>query len=73
VDAQNIRKEFADRLAPMELLTGESNAESDFSAVGANEPGANAPSTSQPEQAEKPPWHPNPLVIGSLMKLAAFF
>jgi len=73
VDAQNIRKEFADRLAPLELLTGESNAESDFSAVDANQPGANVPSTSQPEQAEKPPWHPNPLVLGSLMKLAKFF
>src|SRR5260370_9816614 len=73
VDAQNIRKELADRVAPMELLTGESNAGSDFSAVDANQPGANAPSTSQPEQVEKPPWHPNPVVIGSLMKLAEFF
>src|SRR5439155_6602648 len=73
VDAQNIRKEFADRLAPLELLTGESSTESDFSAVDSGEPAANAPSTSRPEQAEKPPWHPNPLVIGSLMKLAEFF
>ena len=73
VDAQNIRKEFADRLAPMELLTGESSTESDFSAVDSGEPAANAPSTSRPEQPEKPPWHPNPLVIGSLMKLAQFF
>ena len=74
VDVQNIGKEFADRLAPIELLTGESGAESDFSAVDADEPAANAASTSQPEQgAEKTPWHPNPLALGSLMKLAKFF
>src|SRR5439155_21675202 len=74
VDVQNIGKEFAARLAPIELLTGESGAESDFSAVDADEPAANAASTSQPEQgAEKTPWHPNPLVLGSLMKLAEFF
>src|SRR5205823_796689 len=59
VDAQNIRKEFADRLAPMELLTGESSTDSDFSAVDSNAPAANAPSTSRPEQgAEKAPWQP---------------
>src|SRR5947209_1498627 len=73
VDAQNIRKEFADRLAPLELLTGESSTESDFSAVDSGEPAANTPSTSRPEQVEKTPWQPNPVVIGSLMKLAAFF
>ena len=72
VDAQNIRKEFADRLAPMELLTGESSTESDFSAVDSGEPAANAPSTSRP-QPEKTPWHPNSLVISSLLKLAEFF
>src|SRR5207248_6658630 len=33
VDVQNIGKEFAARLAPMELLTGASTTESDFSAV----------------------------------------
>ena len=74
VDVQNIGKEFGARLAPMELLTGESGAESDFNAVDANEPAANATSTSQPEQgAEKTPWQPNSLVLGSLMKLAGFF
>ncbi|PYJ89575.1 MAG: hypothetical protein DME71_09260 [Verrucomicrobia bacterium] len=74
VDVQNIGKEFGARLAPMELLTGESGAESDFNAVDANEPAANATSTAQPEQgAEKTPWQPNSLVLGSLMKLAGFF
>src|SRR6266513_2481940 len=73
VDVQNIGKEFSDRLAPMELLTGESGTGSDVSAVDSGEPAANAPSTSRPEQPEKPQWHPNPLVIGSLMKLAEFF
>src|SRR5438093_2389664 len=74
VDVQNIGKEFAARLAPIELSTGEDVAESDFSAVGADEPAANAASTSRSEQgAEKTPWHPNPLVLGSLMKLAKFF
>src|SRR5438552_940065 len=73
VDAQNIRKEFADRLAPLELLTGESSTESDFSAVDSGEPAANTPSTSRLEQVEKTPWQPNPVGIGSLMKLAAFF
>lgn len=74
VDVQNIGKEFAGRLAPIELSTGTSGAEGDFNAVDANEPGANAASTSPPEQsAEKTPWQPNPLVLGSLMKLAHFF
>jgi ABC-type multidrug transport system ATPase subunit len=74
VDVQNIGKEFAARLAPMELSTGESGAESDFSVVDADEPGANAASTPRPEEgAEKTPWQPNPLVLGSLMKLARFF
>jgi ABC-type multidrug transport system ATPase subunit len=74
LDVQNIGKEFAARLAPIELSTGESGAESDFSAVDADEPAANAASTSRPEQgAEKTPWQPNPLVLGSLMKLAKFF
>src|SRR5262249_58181296 len=63
VDAQNIRKEFADRLAPMELLTGGSSTGSDFSAVDSAEPAANVPSASQPEQAEKKPRHPNPPVL----------
>jgi ABC transport system ATP-binding/permease protein len=74
VDAQNIGKEFAARLAPIEASTGESGADSDFSVVDADEPAANAASTSRPEQgAEKTPWHPNPVVLGSLMKLAGFF
>ena len=73
VDVQNIGKEFAARLAPMELSTGESGGESDFSVIDADEPAANAASTSRPEQAEKTPWQPNPLVLGSLMKLAGFF
>src|SRR5947208_16078950 len=73
VDVQNIGKEFAARLAPIELLTGESSTESDFSAVDSGEPAANTPSTSRPEQVEKTPWQPNPVVTGSLMKLAAFF
>src|SRR5437870_10684770 len=73
LDVQNIGQEFAARLAPLELLTGESSTESDFSAVDSGEPAANTPSTSRPEQVEKTPWQPNPVVIGSLMKLAAFF
>ena len=74
VDVQNIAKEFAARITPMELSTGESGAESDFTAVDANEPAANAVSTSQREQdAEQRPWQPNPLVLGSLIKLAGFF
>jgi ABC-type multidrug transport system ATPase subunit len=74
LDVQNIGKEFAARLAPIELSTGASGAEGDFDAVDADEPAANAASTSRPEQSiEKTPWQPNPLVLGSLMKLAGFF
>ena len=74
VDVQNIGKEFGARLAPIELLTGAAGGEGDFSAVDEDEPAANASPTSRPERAaEKKPWHPNPLVLGSLMKLAEFF
>jgi hypothetical protein len=74
VDVQNIGKEFATRLAPIELSTGASGGEGDFNAVDADEPAATAASTSPPEQsAEKMQWHPNPLVLGSLMRLANFF
>lgn len=74
VDVQNIGKEFAARLAPIEVLTGESGADSDFSVVDADQSATNTASTSRPEQGvEKTPWQPNALVIGSLMKLCAFF
>lgn len=75
IDAQNIGKEFAIRLAPVELAAeGPTASQGDFKAIDA-ETTDSAPAAVNPAEpsAEKAPWKPNPIIVGSLIRLAEFF
>jgi len=74
-DSQNIAKEFAARLAPIELANqGSTAAQGDFRPVDAEtEPASSATPTSDSAAAEKQIWKPSPIVLGSLLRVGSFF
>ena len=74
-DRSNTVKEFAVRLTPMEMRAdAPGNRQGDFNAVDADRPGANSGTNSPGSQnAENIDRKPNPIVLGSLVKLAGFF
>lgn len=72
-DAQNITKEFAARLAPVEVAGQAQVGEQTFDVVDAESGSSSTASTTSKTTAPAKQWKPNPITLATLVRLGHFF